>query len=161
MVVPTGEIPYFVNSENIILPIELYKKFLGLVSIQFLAALNIYLAGSRKDSRHNEWTFSHNLSLQPLSTEDDRIHITFEAMNKIHQTISGNLSLLKFEFMKDEIEESFGDDKKFQDAIVPKEASTNVTETNLVQTILKDEKPIFPDDNSHLTFPQIPEEIKK
>ena len=51
---PTGEIPYFVNSENIILPIELYKKFLGLVSIEFLAALNIYLAGSRKDSRHNE-----------------------------------------------------------------------------------------------------------
>ena len=64
--------------------------------------------------------------------------------------------------MKDEIERSFEDDKKFQDTIVPLEASTNnVTETDLVQTILKDEKPTFSDDNSHLTFPQTPEEIKK
>ena len=50
----------------------------------------------------------------------------------------------------------------FQDIIVPMETSTNnVTETDLVQTILKDEKPLLPDDNSHLTFPQTPEEIKK
>ena len=39
-------------------------------------------------------------------------------MNKIHQIIADSLSMLKFEFMKNEIERSF---KKFQDAIVPKE----------------------------------------
>ena len=44
--------------------------------------------------------FFHNLSLQALSIEDDRIYITFEAMNKIHQIIADNLSILKFEFMK-------------------------------------------------------------
>ena len=31
-------------------------------------------------------------------------------MNKIHQIIAYNLSTLKFEFMKDEIERSFEDD---------------------------------------------------
>ena len=106
--------------------------------------------------------FFHNLSLQELNTEGDRIHVTFEAMNEIHQIIADNLSILKFQFMKDEIDRSFEDEKKFQDSIAPMEISTNnVTETDLVQTILKDEKPTFPDNNSHLTFPQTPEEIKK
>ena len=105
--------------------------------------------------------FFHNLSLQALSIEDDRIYITFEAMNKIHQIIADNLSILKFEFMKYEIDRNFEDDKKFRDTIVPIETSTNVTETDLVQTILKDEKATFPDDNSQLPFPQTPEEIKK
>ena len=101
----------------------------------------------------------HNLSLQALSIEDDRIHITFDAMNKIHQIIADSLSMLKFEFMKNEIERSF---KKFQDAIVPKETYVNnVTETDLIQTTLNDEKIEFPVDNSYLTFPQTPEEIKK
>ena len=64
----TGEIPYFVSSENIISPIELYKKFQmrsvrGLVSVQFLAALNIYLAGSAKDSKDVMSESFHNLSL--------------------------------------------------------------------------------------------------
>ena len=45
MVVPTVEIPYFVNSKNIILLIELYEKFQmrsvrGLVIVKFLAALH-------------------------------------------------------------------------------------------------------------------------
>ena len=135
---------------------------LNLVSIQFLAALNIYLAGSAKNSKDAMSEFFHNLSLQALSIEDDRIHITFEAMNKIHQIIADNLSILKFEFMKYEIERSFEDDEKFKDTIVPMETSTNnVTETYLVQTILKDKKSTFPDNNSHLTFSQTNEEIKK
>ena len=103
----TGEISYFVNSENIILPFELYKKFQmrsvrGLLRIQFLPALNIYLSGSAKDSKDAMSEFFHNLSLQALSIEDDRIHITFEATNKIDEIITDNLSILKFEFMKDE-----------------------------------------------------------
>ena len=40
-------------------------------------------------------------------------------------------------------------------------STNNVPETDLAQTILKYEKPTFPDDNSHLTLPQTPEEIKK
>ena len=83
LVVPTGEIPYFVNSENIISLIELYKNFQmrsvrGLVSVQFLVALNIYLASSAKDSKDVMCQSFHNLSLQALSIEDDRIYITFK-----------------------------------------------------------------------------------
>ena len=116
---PIGEIPYFVNSGNIISLIELYKKFQMrsvrvLVSVQFLPALNIYLAGSAKDLKDTVSEFFHKLSLQALSIGDDRIHITFEAMNKIPQVIADNLSLLRFEFMKDEIQRSFEDDKNFK-----------------------------------------------
>ena len=64
--------------------------------------------------------------------------------------------------MKNEVERSFEDDKKFQDTIASMETSVNnVTETDLIQTILKDEKVEFPDDNSRLAFPQMPEEMKK
>ena len=131
-----------------------------LEDFQFLAVLNIYLAGSTNDSQNIMSKLFHNLSLRGLSIEDDRIHITFDAMNKIHQIITDNLRTLKFEFMKNEIERSFNDDQKFQDTIVAMETTVNnVTKTDLIQTMLKDEK--VPDDNSHLTFPQTPEEIKK
>ena len=62
---PTGEIPYFINSENITSPTEFYKRFQmrsvrKLVSVQFLAVLNIYLAGSAKDSKDITSEFFHN-----------------------------------------------------------------------------------------------------
>ena len=137
LVVLTGEIPNFVGSENIFSPIEIYKKFQmrsvrGIVCVQFLATLNIYLAGSTKDSKIAISEFFHNLSLQALSLENDRINITFDATDKIHQITADNLSISKFEFMKNGIERSFEDDKKFQDTIVPMETSVNnVTETDL------------------------------
>ena len=74
-----------------------------LLSVQFLVALNACLAGSAKDSKDVISEFFHNLSLQALNIENDRIHITFEAMIIIHQVIADNSSMLKFEFMKDEI----------------------------------------------------------
>ena len=74
----TGEIPYFVNSENIISLIELYKNFQMRSVRGLVSALNIYLAGSAKDSKDVMSQSFHNLSLQALSIEDDRIHITFK-----------------------------------------------------------------------------------
>ena len=148
LVVLTGKIPYFVSSENIISLIELCKKLQlrsvrRLASVQFLTALHIYLVGSAKDLKDVMSKFFHNLFLQSLST--------FEAMNKIYQIIASNLSILKLEFMKDKIERSFEDDKKLQDTIVTMESSAStVTETDMVETILKDEKSTFPDDKSHL-----------
>ena len=112
-----------------------------LEDFQYLAVLNIYLAGSTNDSQNIMSELFHNLSLRGLSIEDDRIHITFDAMNKIHQIITDNLRTLKFEFMKNEIERSFDDDQKFQDTIVAMETTVNnVTKTDLIQTMLKDEK---------------------
>ena len=88
------------------------RRVRGLVINQFLAALNIYLAGSAKDYKEVMSELFHSLSLQALSIEDDTNHITFEAMNRVHQIIADNLTILKFEFMKDEIERSFEDDRK-------------------------------------------------
>ena len=153
----TGEISYFVNSENIILPFELYKKFQmrsvrGLLRIQFLPALNIYLSGSAKDSKDAMSEFFHNLSLQALSIEDDRIHITFEATNKIDEIITDNLSILKFEFMKDETERSFEDDENISRYHCSSGNVHKCYETGVVQAILKDEKPTFPDNNKSHNF---------
>ena len=64
-----------------------------LVCFQFLTALDTYLTGSTKDSKNVMSEFFHNLYLQALSREDDRIDITFVAMNKIHQIIADNLSI--------------------------------------------------------------------
>ena len=70
--------------------------------------------------------------------------------------------MLKYEFMKNEIERSFEDDKKFQDTIVPMETFVSkFTETDSIETMLKNEKFEFPDNNSHLVFPQTPKEKKK
>ena len=40
-------------------------------------------------------------------------------------------------------------------------SGNNVNKTDLIQTMLKDEKVEFPDSNSYLTFPQMPEQKKK
>ena len=54
--------------------------------------------------------------------------------------------MLEYEFMKNEIEGSFEDDKKFKDTIVPMETFVSkFTETNLIETMLKNEKFEFPD----------------
>ena len=67
--------------------------------------------------------------------------------------------MLKYEFMKNEIERSFEDDIKFQDTIVPMETSVSkFTETDLIETMLKNEKFEFADNDSHLVFPQTPKE---
>ena len=46
-IVPTGNVPTFVQSSDVILPSELYKRFKlgntkGLVCVQFLAPLNVH-----------------------------------------------------------------------------------------------------------------------
>ena len=51
-IVPTKDVPKFVNSNNLISPSVLYEKFnlgnsRGLVCVYFLAALNIHLGGEK------------------------------------------------------------------------------------------------------------------
>ena len=55
-IIPTGEVPSFVKSSNVISPSELYKKFnyggsRGVVCVQCLAALNIHLGEDKTISK--------------------------------------------------------------------------------------------------------------
>ena len=67
IVVPRPEIPYFIKTDKIISTNQLFEKFSssdarGLVSIQALAALNIYLGGNTEVSKHALTEFLHNMS---------------------------------------------------------------------------------------------------
>ena len=50
----------------------------GLVSIQALAALNIYLGGNAEISRQALTEFLHNMSHQALNKDSDNIFIQFD-----------------------------------------------------------------------------------
>ena len=56
-IIPTGDVPSFVQSSNVISPSELYKRFKSdntreLVCIHFLAALNVHLGGDKMISKN-------------------------------------------------------------------------------------------------------------
>ena len=55
----------------------------GLVSIQALAALNIYLGGKAEISRQTLTEFLHNISHQTLNKDNDNIFMQFDRMAEL------------------------------------------------------------------------------
>ena len=81
-IIPSGIIPAFVKTKDVISPSALYETFkdsnaYGLVSTQFLAALNIYFNGDKLLSKNIITEFLHNLSLQALNRDNDRAQLKF------------------------------------------------------------------------------------
>ena len=88
IVVPTGDVPSFVEFSDVISPSELYKRYnsgdtSGLVCVHLLAALTLNNALSE---------FLHNLSMQALSKSDDAIVIKFDAINRLNKSLNDLLS---------------------------------------------------------------------
>ena len=84
-IIPSGIIPAFVKTKDVISPSDLYETFkdsnaYGLVSTQFLAALNIYFNGDKLLSKNVMTEFLHNLSLQALNRDDNRVQLKFGAI---------------------------------------------------------------------------------
>ena len=72
----------FLKTEMLLLPLHLYKKFVGtdakeLVTLHGLAALNIYLGGNPQASQTAFSEFLKNLTYQALSQENDDIFLSF------------------------------------------------------------------------------------
>ena len=91
-IVPMGVMPSFVKTNEVISPFDLYEKFNstsvhGLVSTQFLAAFNIFIGGNKTISKNAMSEFFHNLSMQALSRDDDRIDIKFDAIEEWNKSI--------------------------------------------------------------------------
>ena len=68
-IIPHGVTPTFVKENQLINPFDLYEKFQftdshGLVSVQFLAALNVFVGGDRNISKNAMSEFFSNLTLQ-------------------------------------------------------------------------------------------------
>ena len=83
IVVSKSEIPYFIKTNKTISTNQLYEKFSntnarGLVSIQALAALNIYYGGSVEISRQALTEFLHKMSHQALNKDNDNVFIQFD-----------------------------------------------------------------------------------
>ena len=91
-IVPFGVMPSFVKTKDIISPFDLYKNVqdraaYGLVSTQFLAALNINFDSDKTVSRNAMTEFFHNLSLQALNKDDYRIWLQFDAIIRLNREL--------------------------------------------------------------------------
>ena len=91
-----GRIPSFINAEDVISPRYLYERYLsrdmsGLIAVQFLAALNKYLAGDKEISRNAMSEFFHNLSWQALAADNDGVLLQFEGIGELVHSINSRL----------------------------------------------------------------------
>ena len=66
----------------------------GLVSVQFLAVLNIFLEGEVEVSRNAMSKLFHNLSWQVLTNDNDRHMVGFNAIIVLAQSINQRIQRL-------------------------------------------------------------------
>ena len=94
--VPRAKIPSFIESRDVLSPLALYDTYVGhdirgIVSVQFLAALNIFLGGNSEESRDAMSELFHNLSWQALTNDNDRYQIQFDAVSILVRSINQRL----------------------------------------------------------------------
>ena len=95
-IVPTGDVPDFVKSKDVISPLELYDKFSsgssrGLACVYFLAALSIHLGGKKLISKNAMSEFYLNLSMQALSNLNDEVFLKFDPINCLNKNLNNLL----------------------------------------------------------------------
>ena len=146
-IVPTGVVPSFVKTNDILSLFNLYENFNsidahGLVCVQILAALNVFLGGDKIISKNAMSEFFHNLSMQALNEMEDRVKLKFDAKNDLNKSIDNLLitEARKFKTLPKEIwMGNFADHKtenqKFED--------------DVVRNILYDFKVEYPHDTDH------------
>ena len=157
-IVPMGVMPSFVKTNEVISPFDLYEKFNstsvhGLVSTQFLAAFNIFIGGNKTISKNAMSEFFHNLSMQALSRDDDRIDIKFDAIEELNKSIK--------KLLKDDVDQnrdiSFIDfrPEQFEEIKHPNRSF----EENVVENIMSSNRVDYPQDIDHMSFPNTEQEI--
>ena len=128
-------------------PSWLYQNFSygdtrGLVSVHFLAALNIYFGGNRALSKDVMSEFFHNHSMKTLSISNNSIVLKFDAIKKLNKNIndliSSNIHMQKKEVLISEI----------QNLNPPTVASDELTFNNKIESIIVKE---ILNDKKHLT----------
>ena len=83
-IIPSGIIPAFVKTKDVTFK---DSDAYGLVSAQFLAALNIYFNGDKLLSKNVMIEFLHNLSLQALNRDDDRVQVKFSSIIALNRKL--------------------------------------------------------------------------
>ena len=135
--VPPGVNPPFIQKHDRLSPFEIHEKFngseaYGLISVQFLSALNIYFGGDKYTSQNVMSEYLHNLSLQALTIDDDRWEIQFYEIEKLADDLKNHMrNSTRYDIEVDEeeiFEKKFAIEKdrmqKIFDEIKNKELST-------------------------------------
>ena len=157
-IVPMGVMPSFIKINEVVSPFDLYEKFnststRGLVSTQFLAAFNIFIGGNKTITKNAMSEFFHNLSMQALSRDDNRIDIKFDVMEELNKNIK--------KLLKDEVDRnsdiSFIDfrPEQFEEIKDPNQSF----EENVVENIMSGNRIDSLQDTDHMSFPNTEQEI--
>ena len=96
IIIPKPEIPPFIRTQEVISPNQLCKTFYdtdarGLVSVEMLAGLNIFLGGDPEKSRKTMTEFLHNMSMQALSKSNVKILLEFDKIVDLTTNLIGLL----------------------------------------------------------------------
>ena len=94
--VPPGINPPFIKKHDRLSPFEIHEKFngsdaYGLISVQFLAALNVFFGGDKLDSQNVMSEYLNNLSLQALTIDDDQYEIQFFEIENLASKLKENM----------------------------------------------------------------------
>ena len=160
--VPEGEMPSFLNANEKISPNLLFEKFntshaYGLVSTQFLCALNIFVGGEKELSKNTMSEFFNNLSMQALDREDDTAQLTFEHFKKLCDNMK-NLRSDKA-LLYDKTPDKFL--KYSQPEFEEMKDKNQKIEEEVVENIISGKRLSFLQDTSYMSFPNTPQEIEE
>ena len=143
--VPIANMPHLLNTNDWISPRSLYETYLGrdmqgLTSVQFLAAFNRFLGGDKEISRNAMREFFHNLSWQALTSDNDSVKITFEAITELVKSINFLLQQKICEAKKRAIVINYKIQKNILEKEPEKQKSTNeIVEQKVVTDILNND----------------------
>ena len=113
--VPPGINPPFIKKHDRLSPFEIHAKFngsdaYGLISVQFLAALNLFFGGDKLDSQNVMSEYLNNLSLQALTIDDDQYEIQFFEIENLASKLKANMR----DFIRYDIEIDDDEDDLFE-----------------------------------------------
>ena len=135
--VPPGVNPPFIKKHDRLSPFEIHEKFngsdaYGLISVQFLAALNVFFGGDKLDSQNVMSEYLNNLSLQALTIDDDKYEIQFYEIENLAKKLKENMrDFIRYDIEiddEDPFEKTFSEEKdrmqKMFDEIQKKQLNT-------------------------------------
>ena len=142
--VPRAQIPRFIESRDALSPLALYDTYAGrdmkgVVSVQFLAALNTFLWGDCKQSRDAMCELFHNLSWQALTNDNDKHQIQFGHVSILVQSINQRIQKHILEHRKKTADINFKIVSQLNDKQVVNEESQSEID-KIEQKIIDDNK---------------------
>ena len=155
--VPPGVNPDFIENHDRISPFKINEKhsntsLYGLASVQFMSALHIFFGGEKLLSKNVMSEFLHNLSLEALTIDDDKIEIQFFEIEELSRN-------LKYLMRDDERYEIEINDKNIEEEIFEAEKDKMEELENEIESNFLNKKTQKHPIENFGSFPNTSEEI--